>query len=610
MPPHTVELPPDRVLTPHWRCRDAALEDCGIGLGARQGNRNALASLVAAAGLAAETDQPWISFSRRRNWYAARSECGDLTYDNVIAAMKEGDEARLFEEDRALPGAHLDDIPRQSRFRATPLLIERLAGTRFRHIRPSSSIVMRDADGMPVAFAETDRTLRLRREADGLNEWLGGIRVEVSPDASPEDWQRTRHHLRARKVRDGRETWSYVLPTPTPHIVRVFGRGRWDCHGRLYGWWQSLPKDRRGDLLINGEFTIEPDFAMLHPTLLYAAVGATMPRDVYDTGEHERAHGKLALNILVNCRGGIGGAVDALMWRDDWEGTRAYTEGLVEAVASLNRPIAGFLGSDAGVRLMGVDSGMAVEVMKRCRKADIPCLPVHDSFRVPARSGTQVTAIMADVLDAARTRISQGTSKTSFQIIPQEPRSGAAAPAASPLPASSSAPALKEPAAKTAAKKAPGKAVSRPVQAASKAKARPTLPTVGEALPADWDLSERTLALVEHFQAVARARHRKVAAGAASGWGRAPTASERRLDLRQARQFAEVVAEVEQSMGVCDAAVPYRLSEEAKAKRERRLARETRRPGPPVRPRRPSTFWAKPQATPPKAQAKPQGTLF
>ncbi len=207
--------------------------------------------------------------------------------------------------------------------------------------------------------------------------------------------------------------------------------GQWDCHGRLYGWWQSLPKDRRRELLINDEVCIEPDFAMLHPSLLYAAVGATMPRDVYETGEHLRDHGKLALNIGLNAKG----AVDALMWRKDWTGTRAYTQGLVDAIADLNRPIAQFIGSDAGIRLMGIDSAMAVGVMKRCRKAGIDVLPVHDSFVAPEKHQGQVEAIMAEVLDDARTMISQGTSKTSIKIIPHTPL-GAAAPRRrlSPLP--------------------------------------------------------------------------------------------------------------------------------------------------------------------------------
>jgi hypothetical protein len=609
MLPHTLELPPDRVLTPHWRCREAALEDCGIGLGARQGNRNALASLVAAAGLAAETDQPWTSFSRRKVWYAARAENGDLTYDSVIAGMKEGVAAGLFDEDRALPGAHLDDVPRQSRFRATPLLIERLAGARFRHIRPSSAIVMRDEDGAAVAFRETERTHRLRREADALNEWLSGMRITVDPKKdTPENWQRTGHHLRARKVKNGRETWACALPTPTPHVVRIFGRGQWDCHGRLYGWWQSLPKDRRRELLINGEACFEPDFAMLHPTLLYAAVGATMPRDVYDTGEHHRDDGKLALNIGINAKGGLKGTVDALMWRKGWTGSRHYTQGLVEAIADLNKPIARFIGSDAGIRLMGIDSGMVVAVMKRCRKEGIDCLPVHDSFVTPRKSENHVKAIMADVLDAARVTISQGTSKTSLQKVPQV---SCAAPAASPAPLPASVSAGPAAARKEPRAKSPVKAVSRPVRPSRAAKASPSLPVAGEALPASWDLAERTLALVEDYQAAVRARHRKVAAGAASGWGVAPSASERRHDLAQARGLAEVMAEEEQRTGLCVVAgVPYRLSDEAVAKREKRLARETRKPRPPVRPQRPSTYWAKPLAPLPKAQAKPQGTLF
>lgn len=449
MPTPTIDLRPDRVLHCHWRAREPALAACGLPLIGRSSYRNALGILVATGGLAAETDQPWISFSRSRTWYASREANGDLTYDNVIHAMKTGVEANLFEEDRARQGAHLDEVPLQSRYRATPLLVERLGNARFEHIRPTSSIIMRDEDGRALALPDTERAHRLRNETDGLNEWLSSMRVEVSPDASPEDWQRTQHHLRARKVRDGVETWACALPTPNPEIVRIFGRGRFDCHGRLYGWWQSLPKDRRAELLINGELTIEPDFAMLHPTLLYAMVGATMPRDVYDTGEHERAHGKLALNISINAKGGLKGAVDALMWRDGWNRSRTYTQGLVDSIAALNAPIAEFLGSDVGVRLMGIDSGMAVEVMKRCRKEGINCLPVHDSFRVPAKSDNQINAIMGEVLDATLVRISSGNSTTKRQIILQEPRAGAAALAASspvPDPVSVSDPVMTAPA--------------------------------------------------------------------------------------------------------------------------------------------------------------------
>lgn len=436
MPTPTIDLRPDRVLHCHWRARERALQACGLPLTGRSSFRNALGILVATAGLAAETDQPSVSFSRSRNWYAARDGGGDLTYDNIIAGMAMGVEASLFEEDRARPGAHRDPVPRQSRYRATPLLVERLGDTRFKHEGPSSSIIMRDADGRTVSVPDTEMARRKRKEVDGLNEWFSGMKVTVDAEKDvPENWVRSQHHLKARKVKNGVETWACSLPTPSPHVVRIFGRGQWDCHGRLYGWWQSLPKERRLELRINDELLIEPDFSTLHPTLLYAMAGATMPRDVYETDEFHRDHGKLALNVLLNCDGGRKGAVDTIMWKKNWNETRCYTDRLVDEIAHLNAAIAPFLGSDAGIRLMGIDSAMTIEVLKRCRKDGIDCLPVHDSFMVPKKSGNQVKAIMGDVLDATRIRISSGNSTSKRQNILQVPAAAAAAPATPAIPA-------------------------------------------------------------------------------------------------------------------------------------------------------------------------------
>ena len=574
MPPHTDDLPPDRVLTHHWRTRETALEACGLSLGARQGSRNTLATLVAAAGLAAETDQPWTSFSRRRAWYAARAENGDLTYDAVVAGMKEGVAAGLFIEDRALPNAHLDDVPRQSRFRATPLLVERLEGQRFRYVRPSSSIVMRDDAGRPVDFRETERTHRLRKETDALNEWLSGMRVEVSPDASPEDWQRTPHHLRARKVKDGKETWTYVLPTPTPQIVRVFGRERWDCGGRAYGWWQSLPKERRGELLINGEILIEPDFSALHPTLLYAMKGIRLDFDPYDTQEYARAHCKLALNVLINASS-TRAAVDALMWRGGWTETRCYTELLVDEVAQRNEPIAEYLGSDAGVRLMGIDSGMAVDVMRRCRKEGVDCLPVHDSFLTPAKSGNRVTAIMADVLDAARVTISAGTSKTWFKTVPQVARSGPAAPAAPSRPPATRAKAQPESVPVPRAREAG----FMPVQTVAAPDAPFARPAPQTALAPSWDRAEREQSMLAYQTriAVASARDGRVA----------PWSVEWAMRMDAAQEIARMVSETEWETGRRTfpvGIVPDRLRGEAKpGKAPKGAGRSPRRARPEAR---------------------------
>jgi hypothetical protein len=217
-----------------------------------------------------------------------------------------------------------------------------------------------------------------------------------------------------------------------------------DCHGRLYGFWQNLPKARRKELRINGELIIEPDFACLHPTLLYAMKGIRLDYDPYDTGCFPRDHGKLALNIGINCKRGLPGAVNTLMSRDGWNQTRRYTERLVDSIAARNEPIREFIGSDAGVRLMGYDSRMALDVLKRCRRDGVAVLPVHDSFMTGRSKGGIVTAHMEQVLDETRVRLSQGSSRGSKQIRLQMPPEGAAERSSS-LPAEPGIPPSAEP---------------------------------------------------------------------------------------------------------------------------------------------------------------------
>ncbi|QIJ77449.1 hypothetical protein GU700_24405 [Methylobacterium sp. NI91] len=600
----------DRALGYYWRVSPGMVERIGLHPGVRVPEQRARRSIVAALALAAETDRRWISYSRTRGWYAGGAHypgC-DYTYDTVVPAVDELIEAGLVEEVRGLVREGGSGI--QSRMRASPLFLERLgADLSVEHVGPGCYLVMRDEDGRMAPLPRTEEVHRMLKGMEAVNEGVRPLRLTVSPKADQSNWRIGERQWAARKIgKDGKERWVYVLPTPHHYFIRILGRGRVDCHGRLYGWAQGLPKLRRAELLLNGDPVAEPDFEHIHPTLLYAIAGIPLTYDPYDTQVIERDHTKLALNVAINAPGGRTGAINALAWhpkwRKEWKLDYRAAERAYDEVAKLNAPIARFLGSDAGIRLMGLDSRMCLSVLKGCRKAAIPALPVHDSFIVPATRKGDVEAIMDQARHETRVAISPGSSMASVKTILQAPFAAAASSARPCSPAREASSVRSA----SSVKKRTGKAVSRPARPSLSAKASPVLPVVGEALPASWDLAERTLALREDFERAVLARHRKLAAGAASGWRQAPSASERRHDLAQARGLAEWTAEQEQSSGLCAAGgVPYALSDEAKAKRAKRLAPKTRRPMP--RPRRPSTYWAKPEAAPTLAQAKPQEAL-
>ena len=390
---------------------------------------------MACAVIAHGTDHPAVSYSRRQAWYPGRFDSVPLTHRTVVSSVDEAVAAGYLDGLKAKPGAHRT-TKRQSTFWATPLLLDALSAVRLEY-EPGSAIRLRDANGDPVSFRETERVARLRRDMAGINEAMAHVDVGIDPAASSLDWDVGQHRIRARRVRDGRETWATVTPTPCNDVYRVFGRGRFDKGGRLYGWWQSLPKDRRRELLLNGEISVEPDYAFLHPTLLYAMRGAVLIGDPYETGQFPRAHGKFALNVALNARS-LPLAVNAMMHRNretpgSWPHSRRYTERLVDAVVARNAPIAADIGADRGIDCMAIDSGMAVQVLKRCAKASIPCLPVHDSFRVRARDEGHVTAIMGEVLDATRVAISPKVTMVSAVSFPHMHPSSRGVSSAEPL---------------------------------------------------------------------------------------------------------------------------------------------------------------------------------
>ena len=186
----------------------------------------------------------------------------------------------------------------QSRFRATPLLVEGLAGPLFEYDQ-HGLIRLKNADGKLIDFRDTAETRRMRGELEGINAFLASIDLQlVAPDAV---W--TRYHL----LLDG----AHYRPTPRPVLYRVFNRGRFSMGGRAYGWWQSLSKARRRQLLIGGEPVAEPDFIQMHPSILYAQRGHRLEGDAYETGEFSRDLGKLAFNVALNAKT-RSGAISAL----------------------------------------------------------------------------------------------------------------------------------------------------------------------------------------------------------------------------------------------------------------------------------------------------------
>jgi hypothetical protein len=317
-----------------------------------------------------------VSYSRRKAHYVGRQRYygPSYSYRTVLPAVSDGVAAGLLEEQRSRPGSR----DRQSCFRATSPLC-RLLKTSPSEYRPAREVIwLRDSNGSLVDYQDCPLTDRLRQEVETINRQLESIAVAfIGPDVR------------------GEGSWWVIGEThyfsAPPRLRRVFSRASFDMGGRAYGPWQSLPARHRAMMLINGEATLEPDFVALHPSIAYALRGVQFVGDPYETAEFPRNYGKAGFNIALNAKSSS--SARAAIARDLNLDMASATR-LLRAIILKHRAVSDLFFSDAGVRLMRIDSDIALNTVTSCQIKGIPVLPVHDSFITPARHAGQTAEIM------------------------------------------------------------------------------------------------------------------------------------------------------------------------------------------------------------------------
>ena len=209
-----------------------------------------------------------------------------------------------------------------------------------------------------------------------------------------------------------------------PFCRRIFN-GDLNHGGRFYGGGHlTLPKDKRAQICIDGEVTIEPDFKSIHYCLLYAMKGIELNPvidDPYCIEGFDRKTAKLASLILLNSelsrfRSNItkSGNPDnkAIIAQYKEELTRfimrssqrlpakrpikpklahGFIEGmpdhingadLLDAISQRHSAIADLLGTDRiGLKLQNSDSRIMAATLTQLAAVNIPVLPIHDSLR-------------------------------------------------------------------------------------------------------------------------------------------------------------------------------------------------------------------------------------
>lgn len=179
------------------------------------------------------------------------------------------------------------------------------------------------------------------------------------------------------------------------YLTRRFSES-FDRGGRLYDpHYQGMPKLIRARLRINGEPTVELDFARIHPTILYAEKGLKLDIDPYDVpGYPEMVEtGKETFNRLLNGkRKPSYRPKKDRKWFGDANSFNAYREAMTKHLSAIYDTFS----RDYGARLQKKDGELCIAIIATCMAHGIPVYPVHDSFIVPTSRAAEVRSIMSD----------------------------------------------------------------------------------------------------------------------------------------------------------------------------------------------------------------------
>lgn len=209
-----------------------------------------------------------------------------------------------------------------------------------------------------------------------------------------------------------RRTRARALNFSQVGLRRIFSKGRMDRGGRLYGgWWQTIPKDYRRFITINGRPTVEVDFSEVHPSMLYILHGQQPPQNIYDLGirypgeppydpgmqphKARRKTIKRVLNALINDEQGR-----HKLSKRGAQRLGLTHEQLKELILAKHPVIGKAIGTDIGSHLQYLDSQIACRVMLQLMEQGIVALPVHDSFLVQVEFQPELIAAMKEAFTA------------------------------------------------------------------------------------------------------------------------------------------------------------------------------------------------------------------
>jgi hypothetical protein len=269
------------------------------------------------------------------------------------------------------------------------------------YVLKDGEIILRDSDRVTIPFDDTPDIVSMRNDLVAYNDLLGQTEVQLAGLTSDDRSLHTEYLLRNTYYSCNNARSIRLRPMRLRRIFNVdFEHG-----GRFYGGIENTPSELRPKFTINGQPTVELDFASYQLRMLYHMVGIDYQRDAYAVAagyrpEHRDIYKSIVLIALnaeneFNCLAGIR--------KDLWKkglgnligGTsNSRIKPLLTNLVNAHAPISEYMYSGIGLELQRIESDIANCVLKIFRERGVLVLSVHDSFVIEAARVNQLKRVM------------------------------------------------------------------------------------------------------------------------------------------------------------------------------------------------------------------------
>jgi len=339
----------------------------------------------------------WVSITLRAKHYS-KKEYGYKNFKKVVDALKDKDFIKI-----KLGTEYAGKV---TRIFPSDILVAKFKriGFRWRYYPPDKKtevIIVRDKikiDNKPITVS-TPNTKQAKQHRENLNKINNElakhcIALDLDDKAlSIIDKKLIENTKKKNKGKSRKEKIHHSLNFSNVTLKRIFSNNSLKLGGRFYhGWWQTVPKEYRHHITIDGYKTAEVDFSAMSLRLLYAKEGAAVPdnRELYDIGlegskaylERARKLIKKFTNAVINDERGT-----FRLDKSKLKELKLTHQQLQTKVNKYHKPIIKYFGTGIGLSLMYTESLIAEDVMLFFLKQGVIVLPIHDSFIV--RSGYQ-----------------------------------------------------------------------------------------------------------------------------------------------------------------------------------------------------------------------------